>query len=63
MTVNTDTGPINYAVQWSQWAEPDQDFTGFVAQTGQDSITLVTCIGSFSAGHYSNRLIVRGVRV
>jgi LPXTG-site transpeptidase (sortase) family protein len=63
ITVNTDNGPINYAVQWSQWAEPDQDFTGFVAQTGQESITLVTCIGSFSAGHYSNRFIVRGVRV
>ena len=63
LTVNTDTGPISYAVQWSQWAEPDQDFTGFVAQTGQDSITLVTCIGTFSAGHYSNRYIVRGVRV
>lgn len=63
VTVNTDTGPVNYAIQWSQWAEPDQDFTGFVAQTGQESITLVTCTGSFSAGHYSNRFIVRGVRV
>lgn len=63
VTVNTDTGPINYAIQWNQWAEPDQDFTSFVSQTGQDSITLVTCIGGFSAGHYSNRLIVRGVRV
>ena len=45
------------------WAEPDEDFTGFVMQTGQDVITLVTCIGGFSGGHYSNRLIVRGVRV
>jgi LPXTG-site transpeptidase (sortase) family protein len=63
VTVNTPSGPINYSVQWSQWAEPDQDFTGFVAQTGQESITLVTCIGSFSAGHYSNRFVVRGVRV
>ena len=63
VTVNTDAGPINYAIQWSQWAEPDEDFTSFVAQTGQESITLVTCIGAFSGGHYSNRLIVRGVRV
>ena len=62
VTVNTENGPINYSVQWSQWAEPDQDFTGFVAQTGQESITLVTCIGSFSAGHYSNRFVVRAVR-
>lgn len=63
VTVNTDAGPINYSIQWSNWAAPDEDFTNFVAQTGQESITLVTCVGSFSAGHYSNRLIVRGVRV
>jgi hypothetical protein len=25
-------------------------------------ITLVTCIGGFSGGHYSNRLIVRGIK-
>jgi LPXTG-site transpeptidase (sortase) family protein len=62
ITVNTPQGPINYAVQWGQWTSPDQDFTQFVAQTGQDSITLVTCIGTFSAGHYSDRYIVRGVR-
>jgi LPXTG-site transpeptidase (sortase) family protein len=63
VTVYTGAGPINYSIQWSQWAAPDQDFTSFVAQTGQESITLVTCVGSFSGGHYSNRLIVRGVRV
>jgi LPXTG-site transpeptidase (sortase) family protein len=63
VTVYTGNGPITYAIQWSRWAAPDEDFTGFVAQTGQDSITLVTCIGGFSGGHYSNRLIVRGVRV
>ena len=62
ITVNTPQGPINYTVQWGQWTSPDQDFTQFVAQTGQDSITLVTCIGTFSAGHYSDRYIVRGVR-
>jgi len=62
ITVNTPNGPISYVIQWSQWAEPDTDFTQFVTRTGQESITLVTCIGGFSAGHYSNRLIVRGVR-
>jgi len=61
--INTPGGPITYAIQWSQWAEPDTDFTSFVARTGQDSITLVTCIGGFSAGHYSNRLVVRGQRI
>jgi LPXTG-site transpeptidase (sortase) family protein len=63
VTINTPSGPITYAIQWSQWAEPDTDFTSFVARTGQDSITLVTCIGGFSAGHYSNRLVVRGQRI
>lgn len=63
ITVNTPQGSFNYAVQWGQWTAPDADFTQFVAQTGQESITLVTCIGSFAAGHYSDRYIVRGVRV
>jgi LPXTG-site transpeptidase (sortase) family protein len=63
VTVSTSNGPITYAVQWTQWAAPDVDFSQFVAKTGHDSITLVTCIGDFAAGHYSNRFIVRGVRV
>ncbi len=63
LTVDTPNGPVRYAIQWSQWSDPDIDFTQYVQKTGQDSITLVTCIGGFSAGHYSNRLIVRGVRV
>ena len=63
VTVNTPNGPVTYAIQWSQWAGPADDFTSFVAQNGQETITLVTCIGGFSAGHYSNRLIVRGVRI
>ena len=63
ITVNTPQGSFNYAVQWGQWTAPDQDFTQFVSQTGQESVTLVTCIGSFAAGHYSDRYIVRGVRI
>jgi hypothetical protein len=60
--VTSANGTITYSVQWSAWAGPGDDFTQYVAQTGGDTITLVTCIGGFSAGHYSNRLIVRGVR-
>ncbi len=63
VTVNTEGGPITYVIDWSQWADPGQDFTSFVERTGQDVITLVTCIGGFSGGHYSNRLIVRGHRI
>ena len=64
VTVNTPNGAVNYTVQWSKWAGPDEDFGPYVSRTGQDVITLVTCIGDFnsSTGHYSNRLIVRGVR-
>ena len=61
--VNTPNGQITYQIQWSQWAAPDADFGQYVSRTGQDVITLVTCIGDFSNGHYSNRLVVRGVRV
>lgn len=63
VTVQTPNGPITYAIQWSKWIGPSDDFTPYVSRTGQDVITMVTCIGSFSAGHYSNRIIVRGVRI
>ncbi len=63
ITVNTPNGAITYAIQWSKWTPPDEDFGKYVSRTGQDVITIVTCIGDFSNGHYSNRLVVRGVRV
>lgn len=63
VTVTTSQGTYNYQVQWSAWAGPTEDFGQYVSKTGEDSITLVTCVGEFSAGHYSNRLIVRGVRI
>lgn len=63
ITVNTNNGPVNYAVDWGQWADPNADFTQYVGKTGGDSITLVTCIGTFSGHEYSNRYIVRGHRV
>jgi LPXTG-site transpeptidase (sortase) family protein len=63
MTVHTSTGPVTYSVQWSRQASPSEDFTSFVSKDGSESITLVTCIGAFSAGHYTSRLVVRGIRV
>jgi len=63
IVVSGANGPVTYSVQWSAWVGPHEDFTGYVAKQGQDSVTLVTCVGSFSGGHYSNRLIIRGVRV
>jgi sortase (surface protein transpeptidase) len=61
--VTSRNGNITYRVEWARWVSPGEDFTGYVARNGTESITLVTCVGSFSAGHYSNRLVVRGVRI
>ncbi len=60
-----DGTPIHYSVQWSQTISPDTDFGQFVTQTGEETITIVTCQGTFnSATHqYDERLVVRGVRV
>jgi hypothetical protein len=63
VTVSTSQGTFNYSIQWSAWAGPTEDFSGYVKKQDTNTITLVTCIGGFSGGHYSNRLIVRGVRV
>jgi hypothetical protein len=63
ITITSRHGTINYAVQWSTWASPSADFSQYVTQTGVDSVTLVTCIGGFSGGHYSDRLVVRATRV
>jgi sortase (surface protein transpeptidase) len=63
ITVRSSAGTFNYAVQWNQWADPYSDFTQFVRAGGPDSVTLVTCIGGFSGGHYSNRIVVRATRV
>lgn len=63
ITIRSSAGTFNYAVQWNQWADPHSDFTQFVRSGGPDSVTLVTCIGGFSGGHYSNRIVVRATRV
>lgn len=63
VTVYTSTEAINYSIQWSQWIDPYADFSSYVNSTGAESITLITCVGGFSAGHYSNRIAVRGVRI
>jgi LPXTG-site transpeptidase (sortase) family protein len=39
------------------------DWTGIVAATADESITLITCGGQFEAGHYDSRQIVWGRRV
>lgn len=55
-------------VQYEVTAEADiplaqLDMAEVLATTTDETITLITCSGEFSAGEYSNRHIVRGVRI
>jgi LPXTG-site transpeptidase (sortase) family protein len=63
ITVSGANGPINYSVHWARTVSPGEDFTSYVQKYAHDTVTLVTCIGAFSAGHYSSRLVVHGVRI
>lgn len=63
ITIYSSTGTYNYAVNWNTWVSPSGDFSSYVASQGAETVTLVTCVGAFSGGHYSNRLIVRATRV
>jgi hypothetical protein len=60
-----DGGVIRYAVQWSVWVEPNTDFASYAAATGEDTLTIVTCIGTFNyeTRQYSNRLVLRAARI
>ena len=42
VTVNTSTGTYNYSITFNDWVDPYADFSAYVAQNGQESITLVT---------------------
>jgi LPXTG-site transpeptidase (sortase) family protein len=63
ITVTGANGPVSYSVHWSRTVSPREDFTSYVQKYAHDTITLVTCIGAFSAGHYTSRLVVHGVRI
>lgn len=55
---------IEYEIVFNKHIEVgDADWTAIVAGTNPESITLITCGGEFSAGHYSDRQIVWGRRV
>jgi len=54
-----------YAVQWSESIDPESDFSSYCGATGEATITIVTCQGTFdpSTGQYNHRLVVRGVLI
>jgi LPXTG-site transpeptidase (sortase) family protein len=55
---------IEYAIEFNKNIEAaDADWTAIVAGTADESITLITCGGEFSAGHYTSRQILWGRRV
>ncbi len=60
-----DGRAITYSVQWAQTIGGETDFGQFAMQTGEETITIVTCQGTFSSAthSYDQRLIVRGIRV
>ena len=54
-----------YAVQWSESIDPESDFSSYCGATGEATITIVTCQGTFdpSTRQYNYRLVVRGVLI
>lgn len=53
-----------YAIEFSKTVPADEaDWTPIVSATADESVTLITCVGQFSAGHYSDRQITWGRRV
>jgi LPXTG-site transpeptidase (sortase) family protein len=55
---------VEYQVEFNKWVNPgDADWTQILAGTADESITLITCTGEFSAGHYDKRQIVWGRRI
>jgi LPXTG-site transpeptidase (sortase) family protein len=54
-----------YSVQWSQEIDPESDFSSYCRDTGEATITIVTCQGTFdpTTRHYDHRLVVRGALI
>jgi LPXTG-site transpeptidase (sortase) family protein len=59
-----DGSVIEYAIEFNKHIGADQaPWEAIVSGTADESITLITCGGEFSAGHYNNRQILWGRRV
>jgi LPXTG-site transpeptidase (sortase) family protein len=54
---------VTYVIEFNKTVDPDSDdWSAIVEATGEESVTLITCIGQFSAGSYSDRQVVWGRR-
>jgi LPXTG-site transpeptidase (sortase) family protein len=61
----TDGSTFKYSVQWNKTVEPDSTaWNDIVASTTQESLTMITCAGTFdpSSRSYDQRRIVWAVR-
>ncbi len=59
-----DGSKASYKIEFNKQIEAAAaDWTPIVEATADESITLITCGGEFSAGHYNNRQIIWGRRV
>lgn len=55
---------VEYAIEFNKRVDADDaDWTAIVAATGVESVTLVTCVGQFENGSYTERQIAWGRRV
>ena len=53
-----------YKIEFNKVVKPgDEDWSKLVAGTADESVTLITCTGGFSAGHYDSRQVAWGRRV
>lgn len=53
-----------YAIEFNKTVPADfGDWPAIVAATADESVTLITCVGQFSAGRYSDRQVAWGRRV
>jgi len=60
-----DGTTLRYVVEWSTLIDDTENFSQYAQRTGIDSLTIVTCTGTFdpSTRNYSNRLVVRATRI
>lgn len=55
---------IEYHIEFNKTVPANNaNWEGIVAATGDESVTIITCVGDFVAGHYTNRQIAWGRRV
>lgn len=59
-----DGAVVEYAIEFNKRIDAGEaDWTSIVAATGDESVTLITCVGQFVNGSYAERQIAWGRRI